>query len=323
MAIAVLHEHPEWNAPLFAELGRRDVEFTSLNASETGFDPTVVGWSLLFNRMSASAWTRGHREALDMTPTLLREVESARIPVVNGSTAFSYEISKRHQIDLFARENIRHPRTRPVFRVGEVVAAASGLVFPLLIKPNTGGSGVGISAFDTLLELETAVDEGVLNLGPDGTGLIQERLPARGESIVRIEILGGGLLYAIRLKLQPDSFNLCPADYCLIDGSTVDPADLVSRIDPPAELVETARRIIAVAGADLGSVEYLLNDRDGEAYFYDVNINSNYVADATRILGFDPFSRLVDYLMVRSAFTVQASGSVQTSAVPSSTTTSS
>ena len=30
--------------------------------------------------------------------------------------------------------------------------------------------------------------------------------------------------------------------------------------------------------------------------FYDVNANSNFVADAPRVVGFDPFARLVDWL---------------------------
>ena len=31
-------------------------------------------------------------------------------------------------------------------------------------------------------------------------------------------------------------------------------------------------------------------------YYYDVNANSNFVADAQRVVGFAPFARLVDWL---------------------------
>jgi hypothetical protein len=47
-------------------------------------------------------------------------------------------------------------------------------------------------------------------------------------------------------------------------------------------------------------VEYLLNDRDGQVYFYDINALSNFVADAPNVIGFDPFPRLVDYLLARA-----------------------
>jgi hypothetical protein len=43
-------------------------------------------------------------------------------------------------------------------------------------------------------------------------------------------------------------------------------------------------------------VEYLIDDRDGQLYYYDVNALSNFVADAPRVIGFDPFARLVDWL---------------------------
>jgi hypothetical protein len=298
MPIAVLHEHSGWHAPLFDELARRGIRSLSLDASDAG---DLDRLSLVFNRMSASAWTRGNGEALQKTPGLLRRLETSGIPVVNGSTAFSYEISKRSQIELFEREGVRHPRTQVVQGLEDLMELETDFRFPILVKPNTGGSGAGIESFDTLAELGAVVSDGAIELGPDGTGLVQERLPARGEAISRLEILDGELLYAISLKLQPDSFNLCPADYCLLEGSTVNPVDLVKQIDPPTGSVSAAIRLLKSAGADLGSVEYLVNDSDGEAYFYDLNVNSNYVADAVRVVGFDPFVSLVDYLEGRLA----------------------
>jgi hypothetical protein len=50
------------------------------------------------------------------------------------------------------------------------------------------------------------------------------------------------------------------------------------------------------AGLDLGGIEYLVNDRDGHTYFYDVNALSNFVTDAERILGFNPYKVLVDFI---------------------------
>ena len=70
----------------------------------------------------------------------------------------------------------------------------------------------------------------------------------------------------------------------------------VERYEPPAEVVETVERIAAGAGLDIGGVEYLIDERDGRPRFYDINALSNFVADATRVVGFDPHARLVDYL---------------------------
>ncbi len=302
MSIAIFHEHDEWNAPLFAELGRRGLDYVAVDGSSPDFEPTAIGdWDILVNRMSPSAWTRGHMKAMLQTPEFLHNVELAGIPVINGSQAYDYELSKRRQLDLLRRERVRHPEGRPVLNASEIVGAAIDLEFPVLVKPNIGGSGAGIVAFDTPGELEAAVAAGMLDdLGPDGTGLVQEMLPARDNSIVRVEILGGKFLYAIKLKLQPGSFNLCPADYCDPAQGIENASDLVKGYVPRTELIDEARRIIKASGADLGGVEYLVNDRDGEAYFYDINALSNFVANAPEVVGFDPFIHLADFIEDRA-----------------------
>jgi hypothetical protein len=235
------------------------------------------------------------------TPEFLHNVESAGIPVINGSRSFDFELSKRKQLDLLRRERVRHPEGRPVLNAGEIVGAAIDLTFPVLVKPNIGGSGAGITEHQSPDELAAAVDAGVVDdLGPDGVGLVQEKLPARDNSIVRVEVLGGRFLYAIRLQLQPGSFNLCPADYCDPASGIAGAGDLVEAYVPPGHLIAEAARIIEATGADLGGVEYLVNDRDGEAYFYDINALSNFVADAPNVVGFDPFVQLVDLIEDRA-----------------------
>ena len=65
---------------------------------------------------------------------------------------------------------------------------------------------------------------------------------------------------------------------------------------PPADAIADVERIMAAAGIDVGGVEYFVDDRDGTRYYYDINALSNFVADAPRVIGFDPFARLADYL---------------------------
>jgi len=304
--IGILYEHPHWFTPLFAELGRRGVDYEPIDAADPSFDPPKR-WSpygLVVNRMSPSAWTRGHGDAIFRTGDYLAYLEELGIPVVNGSRAFGYEISKIRQLGLLSRLGVRFPPARAVNDPAELVAASDGLQFPVLIKPNVGGSGAGMRSFADREELAAAVAGGELtDLGPDHSALVQEHLPAEGESIVRIEILGGEFLYAIRLLLLPGSFNLCPADYCDLPGT----ADGVSGrglpvegYNPPGYLIDEAKRIIAAADMDLGGVEYLVSARDGAPYFYDINALSNFVADAPNVIGFDPFVDLVDFLLERA-----------------------
>jgi glutathione synthase/RimK-type ligase-like ATP-grasp enzyme len=300
--IAIVYEHPEWFKPLFAELERRDMQYVPLDLARHTFDPGALEapYSLVVNRMSPSAWTRGHANAIFHTLHYRAFVEELGVPAVNGPHAFRLELSKALQCSHFARLGVRYPRTRVINHAEQASGAAHDLAFPVLVKPNIGGSGAGIQSFAHTDELAHAD----LDLGLDGTALVQEQLPAEGEYIVRIEILDGEYLYAIRILLVPGSFNLCPADYCELPGI----ADGVSgrglpveAFDPPEEVVEDAKRIVAAAGMDVAGVEYLVDARDGLPTFYDLNALSNFVADAPNVLGFDPFERLVDFIIDRAA----------------------
>lgn len=303
--IAVLYEHPEWFRPLFAELDRREVPYVALHAAEHVYDPDEreASFGLVVNRMSPSAWMRGHGEAIFHTLRYLEHLDELGAPVINGAAAFGYEVSKASQYSLMARLGIRHPATRVLSRAEQALMAARELRFPVLVKPNIGGSGAGIESFATMGELEEGVRSGRLAFGIDHVALLQEHIPARDESIVRIEIVGGEFLYAIRLLLTPGTFNLCPADYCELPGL----ADGVSGrglpiepFAPPAGIVAQAKRLLAAAGMDVGGVEYLISDRDGEAYVYDVNALSNFVADAGNVIGFNPYVNLVDLIVQRA-----------------------
>src|SRR5918999_4103020 len=114
--LAVYYEHPEWFRPLFAELDARGTPYVRVDAARQRFDPGAAGepFALLFNRMSASAYLRGHGNAVFYTRHYLRHLERKGVRVVNGSRAFDYETSKALQLSLFAALGIEFPRTRVV-----------------------------------------------------------------------------------------------------------------------------------------------------------------------------------------------------------------
>lgn len=306
--LAIYYEHPDWYRPLFDELSRRGVPFTPLLATGHTFDPSgPADAGILLNRMSPSAYTRGSGDLTFYTSQYLAHLERLGVRVINGSAAWATEISKARQLSLLESLGLPGPRARVIHRWDQAPAAARGLRFPIVVKANVGGSGAGIIRFSTLEELETAAADAQIPLSIDGTALVQEFIPARDGRIVRVEVLNGRFLYAIRIYLTGDTFNLCPADVCRgVDGAELAraacPADApkndlrVEGYTPPASVAQSVERITRAAGIEIGGVEYLIDDRDGRLYFYDINALSNFVADAPRVIGFDPFARLADWL---------------------------
>lgn len=313
--IAVFHEHPDWFKPLFAELDRRGLPYERIDAAAHEWDPSAreSPFSLVFNRASPSAYLRNHGQTTFHTLNWLKHVERLGVPVVNGSEVYGLELSKANQLDLLEALGLPYPRARAINDASKAVHASRGYRFPVLVKANIGGSGAGITKYETREALEQAVAKGIVELGIDGTALVQEAAPLRNGHIARVETLGGRYLYAINVFPSGGSFDLCPADACqttegveLVRGAcAVDAPKNGLRVEgttPPKEIIEQVERISREAKLDVGGVEYLVDDRDGKHYFYDINALSNFVADAPNVVGIDPFARLVDYLEERAGF---------------------
>ena len=316
--LAIYHEHPDWFKPLFAELERRGLPYARLDAASHAFDPSEsasdVPYSLVFNRASPSAYLRGHAQSTFYTLHWLRHLERLGIPTVNGSAVYALELSKASQLDLLESLGLPFPRARVINHPSQAVASvrAAGLRYPVLVKANVGGSGAGIVRFDTEEALAETVRIGGVTLGVDGTALVQEAAPLRDGHITRVETLDGDYLYAIDVYPAQGSFDLCPADACQrVDGvelvraaCAVDAPKTGLRVQaatPSREVIAEVQRIARAARLDVGGIELLVDDRDGRHYYYDINALSNFVADAENVVGFDPFSRLVDYLETRAS----------------------
>ncbi len=307
--IGILDEHPEWSRRLIAALDARRLPHEKIDHSSHTFDPHDHDphYAVLVNRTSPSSHTRGHGNVLFYAEAVLAHYEALGVPVINPVRAYRFERSKALQLGLFERLGVRYPRAVVVNHREQILKALDRIAFPLVVKPNVGGSGAGIVRFDSADALRTGLD--ALDLGPDGTALVQEYVePAEG-AIVRVEVLDGRALYAIRIVREAlQDFNLCPADICQVPAAPSTgacPADAkpglsVTRFDAPSDAIDTAIRLTLAAGIDVGGVEYLVGARDGLTYFYDVNATSNFVADAPRVLGFDPYPAFVDAIVARA-----------------------
>ncbi len=307
--IGIYYEHPDWFRLLFAELDQRNAPYVRILADKHQYDPaeTNHGFSLIFNRMSPSAYLRDHGQGIFYTLNYLEHLERLGVPVINGRKAFTIETSKALQLSLLNSLGLPYPRARVINHPSQAETAARDLRFPIAVKANVGGSGAGITRYESHDALARAVRSGTIDLGIDRTALVQEFVPARGGHITRVETIAGKFLYAIKVFTSGESFNLCPADICqTTDGvelaRTTCPLDAprtglqVEGYVPPREVIEAVETIVQAAEIDVGGVEYIVDDRDGSLLYYDINALSNFVADAPRVIGFDPHSRLVDFL---------------------------
>jgi glutathione synthase/RimK-type ligase-like ATP-grasp enzyme len=305
--LIVIHEHPEWQKPLFAALEKRGVSYAPFDLKQAAFSNVESpAAKLYFNQASPSAYVRGNTRAVPLALAYMRTLERLGARVLNGADVFALELSKSAQATLLHTMGIDTPWSITFNDASALRSYSDRIQWPALLKPDQGGSGARIHVVESLAQVESifAADPGVWQ--PDNLFLLQEFLPHDPEQgIVRLEFLGGELLYAMRVKTH-GRFNLCPSPVCNPeDGegaceipSSPEPAlpvEFYPYRDVPQDAVETAARIVRAATLDVGGIEYL-ETPDGRRVFYDINANSNLRPSVAAAFGFDPFERVVDFL---------------------------
>jgi len=293
--LAIYYEHPAWFEPLFKALDRRGVDWAPLRVQDHVFDPGVLAAPapVVFNRLAMSSFLRQDEHAIFYSQAVLAHWELAGARVINGAAAMAIDASKARQLSLFRSLGLAVPATRVVHRREDLARAAAEIGFPLIAKPNIGGSGSGVTRYDSADELAEHAAAGLTPLGVDGVTLVQDYVPARDARVIRCETLNGRFLYAIALNGAGSTFDLCPADVCMVDKPTI----TIEAFTPPPDLIAAVEATARAANLDIGGIEYMIDDRDGAARFYDINGLSNFVANPLEVLGWDPHEPLVDYLV--------------------------
>src|SRR5687768_15104779 len=306
--LIVLHEHPEWQKPLFAALEHRGISFMPFDVTHAAFtnvEPPRA--ALYFNQASPSAYVRGNTRAVPLALAYMRSLELLGARVLNGADVFALELSKSAQATLLRTLGIDCPRSITFNDVRALRAYASEIRLPALLKPDQGGSGARIHVIESLAQVDALFSRDPGLWLPDNLFLLQEYLPHDPDrGIVRLEFLGGELLYAMRVVTH-GRFNLCPSPVCNPDEGdgvcavpvheavNAPPVEFHPYPEVPQEAVATAKRIVQAARLDVGGIEYL-ETVDGRRVFYDINANSNLRPSVAATFGFDPFERVVDFL---------------------------
>lgn len=303
--LAIIYEHPEWHQPLFEALKRDGIHYTTIDLKKGAMSvDTIAEANVYYNMVSPSAYKRGNQQAIPYSRALCKILDTNHKRVLNGTRSNELEFSKTAQIALMDSINAEHPSTI-MFNDVEALKKRDDLNFPMILKPEQGGSGARMFLVNTIEELENLLNLQPEIWQPDYLLLLQEKLENNPDfGIVRVEFVGKSFLYAMRVVTH-GGFNLCPSivcnpedgneGHCEISDSTAAKPDFFPYLNISKKEKEEACRIFKETGHDIGSVEYLITN-DGRQVFYDINANSNLRASIGEAWGVNPFDEVVKFL---------------------------
>jgi hypothetical protein len=275
--VHVIHENPDWYAPLGAVFDAAAVPHEQCLLGEAVLDlneppPPGVFWS----RMSASSHTRGHPHAKDQTRGVLSWLESHGRRVVNGRRVLELEMSKVEQLTALRAAGFDVPRTVTVAGSTALAAAARKLPAPFISKHNQGGKGLGVRLFDRHDDFDAYLNSAEYERPVDGITLLQEYLRAAEPRITRVEVIGGEFIYAITADTALGGFQLCPADACAADQAS-GPGVFTLRKGFDHPIIGRYLNFARQQGIEIAGFEFI-ETTDGRLVSYDINTTTNYNA---------------------------------------------
>ncbi len=99
--LVIIHEHPEWQKPLFRALEQRGVSYEPFSVVSAAFSNDELPRApLYFNQASPSAYVRGNTRAVPLALAFMRTLERRGVRVLNGADVFALELSKSAQATL-------------------------------------------------------------------------------------------------------------------------------------------------------------------------------------------------------------------------------
>ena len=296
--IYVIHENPEWTAPLFKRLSALGLPHEDWLLDEGRIDlSTPPPDGVFYNRMSASSHTRGHRYSPEYTAAVLSWLEGHGRRVINSGRALQLEVSKVAQYATLEQHGIRTPKTIAVVGKRDLLRAAHAMDGPFITKHNRAGKGLGVRLFQQPKELQDYVNGAYFEEPIDGITLIQQYIQSPEPFITRCEFVGGRFLYAVQVNTS-DGFLLCPADECQDDGANcptlpMSKFRILSDFDDP--IIPDYEQVLADNDVHIAGIEFIV-DADGNKYTYDINTNTNYNPTAEAAAGRSGMAAIAAYL---------------------------
>ena len=299
--IIILHENKEWIGPFEDALKSINADFKFWYLPEVDIDfNSAPEDAIYYNRMSASSHTRGHRYDPEITIGILEWLKRYDQIVINGPRALDLEISKLRQYQELEKFNIKTPLTFASTKTKSLLANANKLGFPLISKHNRAGKGLGVYKFNNYHELANFYKNSNFESSVDGINLIQSYIDAPEPFITRMEFIGGKFFYAVKVDTS-EGFELCPADNCEINTncptSEMQKFEIINNFDMPN--LKNYEDFLSANDISISGIEFIL-DKEGNAWTYDVNVNTNYNSSAELKANKFAYKEIANYLSALS-----------------------
>lgn len=304
--IYIIHENNQWFEPLAKVFKENKLPYDEIYMEDGSLDTSKLPpEGIFFSKMSASSYTRNHVNSPDYTFALMTWLEANGRRIINGPSVLRLEVSKIDQYIRLQEAGIAVPRAVACFGKKQILEAAKSFKPPFILKPNQGGKGIGVQLFQSHKMLEDYLNtpEFKASASIDDIMLVQEYIQAPQPFITRMEFIGSKFVYAVRVDTS-QGFELCPAEACRIDAPkaaqefcAIDADDDLFKIikDFNDPIIAKLEKFLAANKIEVAGVEFI-RDKDGKAYVYDINTNTNYNPEAEKKAGMSAIKVLTDFL---------------------------
>jgi hypothetical protein len=285
--IGIIYQHnPQFNQ-VVKELLKRGVNVDVINPSDHVYDPSQGEFthSLLYNDLSSPPYLERKLSGTAQAIEFVRHAESSHpnARIINGSYASEILVNRSRQLSLFSALEIPFPKTRIVSSTDQLLSVVSDLKFPLILKASRFSESLSTQVFENVSDLIVALVNNKVVIPAGRTIIVQELVPAKGQYVIRAEILNGKVLYAFKiyhvlrpgklpLEVKAESFTL------------------------PAETTHAIEKIARSALIDIGSIEYVTHRHTNDTLFTDLRPHTNVFGITIEGLTIDPVSQFANYV---------------------------
>ena len=297
--IIILHDNNEWLKPIEESFKKYGLDYEEFDLQHGLIDlDKVPEDAIFFNRVSPSSHLRDRPYAIEHALNFLKLAELHGRKIINGVNSVYLELNKFAQYLSLQKSGAKIPKTIAAIDKHDILEAARQIEYPLIIKPNRGGSGDGVEIFYEEAALKIHLQTN-FKISQDGITLVQKYIKPKNDVITRVEFINKELLYAVKITVSGD-FHLCPADacqidtkHCAIDSENQDKFVIDKNFDHP--ILEKYKDFFTREKYDIGAIEFVEDEND-EIYSYDVNSNTNYNCKAQAKAGISGHDILVERL---------------------------